>query len=105
MFQCIGYALGAFVQYKAYYLLRVGCCCASVALQELIGFISNGLIGNILTLDDKSINGKFTKIILPNGAKGYISSKSIRELTGWYKSIQLTGENVAKTGKLFLGLP
>lgn len=63
------------------------------------------LIGDILTLDDKSINGKFTKIILPNGAKGYISSKSIRELTGWYKSIQLTGENVAKTGKLFLGLP
>lgn len=63
------------------------------------------LIGNILTLDDKRIKGKFSKIMLPNGTKGYVSSRSIRELNDWYESIPMTGENVVRMGKQFLGLP
>lgn len=63
------------------------------------------LIGNILTLEDAGIKGKFTKISLPNGKKGYISSNSIQDLSKWLGAVELSGDNVVSMSKKFHGLP
>lgn len=67
--------------------------------------IMEALMGNILTLEDAKVSGRYTKVSFPDGKIGFIPSKSIQLFTGRLKNTKLTGENVIKTAQQFLGLP
>jgi cell wall-associated NlpC family hydrolase len=51
------------------------------------------------------VSGKWASVELPDGRRAYIEKSSVEDYTTWKKSRKLTGENIEKTAKLFLGVP
>ena len=69
--------------------------------------VSDVIMGNILVQGNKtkSASKKFYAVTLPDGRKGYISTKSVIPYAAWQKSIVLTGESIVSRAEKFIGLP
>ncbi|MCX6132952.1 MAG: C40 family peptidase [Ignavibacteriales bacterium] len=50
-------------------------------------------------------SGKWDKVELPDGRKGYIEKSNVEDFKSWKKSRKLSAENVEKTAKMFIGIP
>lgn len=65
--------------------------------------VSNVVIGARLLYNGRS--GNWNRISLPDGRTGYIEQTLTRNYTHWKDTVELTGENIARTAKAFLGIP
>jgi len=50
-------------------------------------------------------SGAWTAVALADGRTGHIPSSLVEEYESWKKTRRLTGANIAKTAKMFLGVP
>lgn len=51
------------------------------------------------------VQGAWTQIELADGRKGFIESSLVEDYDRWKKNRRLTGETIARTAKLFVGVP
>ena len=65
--------------------------------------VSNVSTGNRMRLAGQ--NGEWTSVMLPDGRTGHIRSELIEPFDQWQQTRELTGENVARTAKMFIGVP
>ena len=65
--------------------------------------VSNVSTGNRMRLAGQ--NGEWTSVVLPDGRNGHIRSELIEPFDQWQQTRELTGENVARTAKMFIGVP
>ncbi len=65
--------------------------------------ISDLVAGNILMVKDKK--RKFYRISYPDGREAFVSKTNAQPLKKWMKSQLLTGEEIVKTAKRFIGIP
>jgi hypothetical protein len=65
--------------------------------------VSDLVAGNMLKLEDET--EQYYKVSYPDGRVGYVNKNKAKKLDEWYKSINLTGENIVAYGKRFLGVP
>jgi len=49
--------------------------------------------------------GAWTAVELADGRKGYLESSLVEEYDTWKRTRSLTGDNIEKTAKMFLGIP
>lgn len=65
--------------------------------------VSNVSIGNRMKLTGQ--NGEWTTVMLPDGRSGHISSELVEPFEHWQQTRELNGENIARTSKMFIGVP
>ena len=65
--------------------------------------VSDIVIGNIFTLNDKEDN--FYKVIYPDGRVAFIEKQSAQEVNSWLRGIELTGKSIINTAKQLMGVP
>jgi gamma-D-glutamyl-L-lysine dipeptidyl-peptidase len=65
--------------------------------------LSNAVIGSRMQSTGRS--GVWYAVVLPDGRQGYIERSLAQDYTAWNRSRQLTGENIERTAKMFLGVP
>jgi gamma-D-glutamyl-L-lysine dipeptidyl-peptidase len=65
--------------------------------------VSNAVIGSRMRSTGRS--GVWYAVELPDGRTGYIERSMAQDYTAWSRSRELTGENVERTAKMFLGIP
>ncbi len=65
--------------------------------------VSNVVIGVRLLLTGRI--GNWNQVTLPDGRTGYIERAFTQNYTDWKDNVKLTGENIARTAKMFLGIP
>ena len=65
--------------------------------------VSNVVIGSRLLLTGRS--GTWNEVRLPDGRSGYIERPGTEYYSTWEENVTLTGENIAQTAKMFLGIP
>jgi len=69
--------------------------------------ITEVLMGNLLIINNNHSSGKssFFHVSLPNGEKGYILADNVLPYNQWKNTIKMTGDDMIKLGKTFIGLP
>jgi SH3-like domain-containing protein len=50
-------------------------------------------------------SGVYTKVRLPDGREGYLSSRSVMDFNKWRTNVKCTGDNIIRTASTFTGLP
>ena len=65
--------------------------------------VSDIVIGNIFTLNDKEDN--FYKVIYPDGRVAFIEKENAQEVNNWLSGEELTGESIVNTAKQLMGVP
>lgn len=65
--------------------------------------VSDVVIGNILRAGARA--GDWQEVSLADGRSGYLPETSVLDYEVWSKTRNLTGENVAATSSMFLGVP
>ncbi len=65
--------------------------------------VSNVSIGNRMMRTGQS--GDWIAVALPDGRTGFIPSDMVEPYDSWKQSRELTGENIARTAKQFIGIP
>ena len=65
--------------------------------------VSDLVAGNLLK--ELGQDGEFIKVEFPDKRIGYVLSSNCEEFNNWLDSQQLTGENIVKTAKRFMGVP
>jgi len=65
--------------------------------------VSDVVIGNILRAGVRA--GEWQQVFLADGRTGYLPVSSVRQYDEWKNTRNLTGENIASTSTLFLGVP
>jgi len=66
-------------------------------------YVSDLVVGNILSVIGTEKN--FIKIKFPDEREAYVKKEDVITLDNWLKNINLTADNLIKTGKKFLGQP
>jgi gamma-D-glutamyl-L-lysine dipeptidyl-peptidase len=67
------------------------------------GTVGDFVAGCILIKEGES--GAYTKVRLPDGREGYISSKSLMDFNRWRATVSCTEESILRSAAGFLGLP
>lgn len=67
--------------------------------------ITEALMGNLLVVNEMKKGSKYASVTLPDGKKGYIETEKVQSLPVWKKNLKLTGDDLIKLGKTFMGLP
>lgn len=62
------------------------------------------VMGDLVRSTGRAVLG-WTEVILPSGQKGWVRSGYLEDFGKWASSRELTGENVIKMAKKFLGVP
>ena len=65
--------------------------------------VSDVSIGNRMRLAGQS--AEWTSVVLPDGRTGHIASTLVEPFEQWRQTRELTGENIARTAKMFIGVP
>ncbi len=65
--------------------------------------VSNVSTGNRMRLAGQS--GEWTSVVLPDGRTGHIASTLVEPFEQWQQTRELTGDNIARTSKMFIGVP
>lgn len=65
--------------------------------------VSDLVVGNILVVKDKK--RKFYHVSYPDGREAFVSKTNAQPFEKWIKSRLLTGEEIVKTAKQFIGIP
>jgi gamma-D-glutamyl-L-lysine dipeptidyl-peptidase len=65
--------------------------------------VSNAVIGGLLKRTGRI--GAFVAVELPDGRTGFIESANVEEYRTWRESRRPTGESIAETAKMFMGIP
>lgn len=65
--------------------------------------VSDAVTG--ILLKKVGASGRWVSVELPDGRRGYVEKSGIEDYSAWKNSRKLTGENIEKTAKLFLGVP
>ncbi len=65
--------------------------------------VSDVVIGNVLR--SGIVTGEWQEVILADGRSGYLPSSAVLDYRVWGETRNLTGENIASTSTLFLGVP
>jgi len=73
---------------------------ASPDESETIGDFTAGCI-----FVKKGDNKTYTKVGLPDGREGYISSKAVTDFNSWRANVKCNEENIVRTASTFIGLP
>jgi gamma-D-glutamyl-L-lysine dipeptidyl-peptidase len=65
--------------------------------------VTNVVIGSRLILNGR--RGLWNEVRLPDGRAGYIENPITQNYATWRENLQLTGENIAETAGMFIGIP
>lgn len=66
--------------------------------------VSDLVMGDLLLKTGKK-RGSWTGVELPNGKKGWVKSCEIEDFAKWAATREVTGENVEKIARKFIGVP
>lgn len=86
---------------KVIYIPEYGHCYEKSTTKS--DYVSDLVAGNILSEIGNEKN--FVKVKFPDGREAFIKKEEVTTLDNWLKSLNLTAENLIKTGKRFLGQP
>ncbi len=65
--------------------------------------VCDAVIGNIFRAQPRKRD--WVEVLLADGRKGYLLATSVRDYASWQSSRNLTGTNIDRTAKMFVGVP
>jgi MEMO1 family protein len=69
---------------------------------------AEGVVGDIVggcILENAGISGDYIKVVMPDGRKGFVEKKKLRDFNDWKKSVVTTPEGICSLALTYIGIP